>query len=91
MDILRKAFGCPVLLENDANAGAIAEHRYGAGQGTINMIFLTMGTGLGAGIIIERKLYSGSSGMAGEVGHVRLTRTGPVGYRPARELVRSTR
>ena len=83
MDIFKKEFGCPVLLENDANAGAIAEHRYGAGQGAMNMIFLTMGTGLGAGIIIERKLYSGSSGMAGEVGHVRLTRTGPVGYRKA--------
>jgi glucokinase len=80
VDILKKEFGCPVFLENDANAGAIAEHRYGAGKGTRNMIFLTMGTGLGAGIIIEKKLYSGSSDMAGEIGHVRLTRTGPVGY-----------
>ena len=72
-----------MLLENDANAGAIAEHRYGAGQGTRNMIFLTMGTGLGAGIVIEKKLYSGSSDLAGEVGHVRLTRTGPVGHNKA--------
>jgi glucokinase len=47
------------------------------------MIFLTMGTGLGAGLIIEKKLYSGSSDMAGEIGHVRLTRTGPVGYHKA--------
>ena len=83
VDILTREFGCPVLLENDANAGALAEHRYGAGQGTRNMVFLTMGTGLGAGIIIDKKLYSGSSDMAGEIGHVRLTRTGPVGYHKA--------
>jgi glucokinase len=83
VEILRRKFGCPVVLENDANAGALAEHRYGAGQGTRNMVFLTMGTGLGAGIIIDKKLYSGSSQMAGEIGHVRLTRTGPVGYNKA--------
>jgi glucokinase len=80
VDILTKEFGCQVLLENDANAGALAEHRYGAGRGTRNMIFLTMGTGLGAGIIIDKRLYSGTNGMAGEVGHVRLTKNGPVGY-----------
>ncbi|HUD54429.1 MAG TPA: ROK family protein [Terracidiphilus sp.] len=83
VEILNREFAAPVLLENDANAGALAEHRYGAGQGTRNMIFLTMGTGLGAGLIIEKKLYSGSSDMAGEIGHVRLTRTGPVGYHKA--------
>ena len=80
VDILTDEFGCPVLLENDANAGALAEHRYGAGKGTRNMVFLTMGTGLGAGIIIDKKLYAGSNGMAGEVGHVRLTKNGPIGY-----------
>ncbi len=83
VEIIKKEFGCPVLLQNDANAGALAEHRYGAGQGTRNMVFLTMGTGLGAGIIIDKRLYSGSSEMAGEIGHVRLTRTGPVGYNKA--------
>jgi len=83
VEILQREFGCPVLLQNDANAGAMAEHRYGAGQGTHNMVFLTMGTGLGAGLIIEDKLYSGSSEMAGEIGHVRLTRSGPVGYNKA--------
>lgn len=83
VEILNREFGAPVLLENDANAGALAEHRYGAGQGTRNMIFLTMGTGLGAGLILDKKLYSGSSDMAGEIGHVRLTRTGPVGYHKA--------
>jgi glucokinase len=83
VEILAREFGCPVLLQNDANAGALAEHRYGAGQGARNMVFLTMGTGLGAGIIVNHKLYSGSSEMAGEIGHVRLTRTGPVGYNKA--------
>lgn len=83
VDILKKAFRSPVLLENDANAGAVAEHRYGAGQGTRNMVFLTMGTGLGAGIILNNKLYAGSNGLAGEVGHVRLTRTGPIGHNKA--------
>jgi len=81
--VLKKEFRCPVLLENDANAGAVAEHRYGGGKGSRNMVFLTMGTGLGAGIILDNKLYSGSNGMAGEVGHVRLTRSGPVGYNKA--------
>jgi glucokinase len=83
VDILKRKFACPVRLENDANAGAVAEHRYGAGKATRNMVFLTMGTGLGAGIILENKLYAGSNGMAGEIGHVRLTANGPVGYHKA--------
>jgi glucokinase len=78
--ILEKEFGACCRLENDANAGAVAEHRFGAGQGTRNMVFLTMGTGLGAGIIADGRLYRGANGNAGEIGHVRLTRTGPVGY-----------
>ena len=83
VQILAKEFGCPVVLENDANGGAMAEHRYGAGKGTHDMVFLTMGTGLGAGIIIQDKLYRGASDMAGEVGHVRLTQKGPIGYNKA--------
>jgi glucokinase len=83
VDILKKEFGCPVRLENDANAGAMAEHRYGAGKGTRNMVFLTMGTGLGAGLILENKLYAGSNDLAGEVGHVRLTSKGPFGHNKA--------
>jgi glucokinase len=79
-EILRRKFGVPCALENDANAGAMAEHRFGAGKGTRNMIFLTMGTGLGAGIIVDGRLYRGSCDAAGEIGHVRLTRSGPVGY-----------
>ena len=81
--ILEEEFGIPCRLENDANAGAVAEHRFGAGQGCRNMVFLTMGTGLGAGIIADGHLYHGTNDFAGEIGHVRLTRSGPVGYHKA--------
>ncbi len=81
--ILEREFGAPCRVENDANAGAVAEHRYGAGRGCHNMVFLTMGTGFGAGIIIAGRLYRGASESAGEIGHVRLTRSGPVGYHKA--------
>jgi glucokinase len=83
VQILAREFGRPVCLENDANAGAVAEHRYGAGKGTRNMVFLTMGTGFGAGIILDDRIYRGTNGMAGEIGHVRLTVDGPVGYHKA--------
>ena len=72
--------GIKTFLQNDANACAVAEWRFGAGAGTRNMLFLTFGTGLGAGLILDGKLYSGTNDMAGEVGHMRLRRTGPVGY-----------
>lgn len=79
-DIIHRHFGVPVFLQNDANACAVAEWRFGAGRGTKNMVFLTFGTGLGAGLILDGKLYSGTNGMAGEVGHLRLAPDGPVGY-----------
>lgn len=78
--MLRDKFGVPVFLKNDADACALAEWKYGAGKGTKNMIFLTFGTGLGAGLILNGKLYSGACDMAGEVGHIRLADFGPVGY-----------
>lgn len=81
--ILEQEFHVPCHLENDANAGAVAEHRYGAGRGAQSMIFLTMGTGFGAGLVLDGRLYRGASDSAGEIGHVRLTRSGPVGYRKA--------
>jgi glucokinase len=83
VEILSREFRCPTRLENDANAGAVAEHRFGAGRGCRHMVFLTMGTGLGAGIIANGRLYQGANDFAGEIGHVRLTRTGPVGYHKA--------
>lgn len=75
-----ESFGVPCGVQNDANACALAEWLWGAGKGTKNMIFLTFGTGLGAGLILDGKLYSGTNDMAGEVGHVRLAQNGPEGY-----------
>ena len=75
-----KTTGVRTFLQNDANACAVAEWRFGAGAGTRDMLFLTFGTGLGAGLILDGRLYSGANDMAGEIGHVRLRRTGPVGY-----------
>jgi glucokinase len=77
---LRERFEIPVGLQNDANACALAEWRLGAGKGCRNMIFLTFGTGMGAGLILNGQLYSGTNDMAGEVGHVRLAAEGPLGY-----------
>jgi glucokinase len=78
--IMEEEFQAVCRVENDANAGAVAEHRFGAGQGCENMVFLTMGTGLGAGIITDGRLYHGAVDLAGEIGHVRLTPSGPVGH-----------
>ena len=77
---LKKAFGVPVMLQNDADACALAEWRMGAGKGCQNMIFLTFGTGMGAGLILNGRLYSGTNNLAGEVGHIRLEKDGPMGY-----------
>ena len=77
---LEKRYQIPAYLQNDANACAVAEWLYGAGKGTENMIFLTFGSGLGAGLILNGRLYAGTNDMAGEVGHVRLGEYGPVGY-----------
>jgi glucokinase len=81
--ILESEFGAKCCLENDANAGALAEHRFGAGRGFRNLVFLTMGTGIGAGLILDGRLYRGSSYAAGEIGHVGLTASGPVGHNKA--------
>lgn len=79
-DYIQDACGIPATLENDANACAIAEWKFGAGQGTTNMVFFTFGTGLGAGLILDGKLYGGANGNAGEFGHMRLAPDGPFGY-----------
>lgn len=77
---LKERFNVPVSLQNDANACALAEWKWGAGRGCRNMIFLTFGTGMGAGLILDNRLYSGTNDMAGEVGHIRLEPDGPAGY-----------
>lgn len=70
----------PCHLQNDANACAVAEWKYGAGKGMKNMVFLTFGTGFGAGLILDGHLYRGTNDSAGEIGHVRLENDGPIGY-----------
>ena len=80
VDFFRTRFGVPVHLQNDANACAYAEWKFGAGRGTRNMVFMTFGTGLGAGLVIDGRLYSGTNDNAGEIGHIRLAPAGPVGY-----------
>jgi glucokinase len=65
-----EAFGCPAALENDATAGAAAEHRFGAGRGTRNMVYLTISTGVGGGVVLDGSLHRGASGNGGELGHV---------------------
>lgn len=77
---LTKRFGGKAYLMNDANACALAEWQFGAGRGSRNMVFLTHGTGMGSGLILDGRLYEGTSGDAGEVGHMRLADDGPVGY-----------
>lgn len=77
---LTRRHGGRAFLMNDANACALAEWQSGAGRGTRNLIFLTMGTGMGAGLILDGRIYEGATGDAGEVGHLRLAPGGPVGF-----------
>ncbi|MCR5150334.1 MAG: ROK family protein [Clostridiales bacterium] len=82
-DIVTSSLGIPCKVCNDADACALAEWQYGAGKGTKNMVFLTFGTGMGAGLILGGRLYTGAYGAAGEVGHIRLDTDGPIGYNKA--------
>ena len=80
VDIFTKEFGVEVEVQNDANASALAEWMMGAGVGTQNMAFLTFGTGMGAGLILNGQLYAGTNDLAGEVGHIRMAEDGPIGF-----------
>jgi glucokinase len=100
-DELEKALGVPVVIENDANAAALGEQWRGAGCDINSMILLTLGTGVGGGIVLNNKIWQGADGMAGEVGHMtlipdgRLCGCGNNGclemYASARGIVRSYR
>jgi len=79
-DLLTARFGVPAYVQHDGAAGALAEWWYGAGQGAHNLVFLTMGTGLGAGLILNGRVYRGATGLAGEVGHIRVAPDGPEVY-----------
>lgn len=80
INLFEQKYGIPTSVQNDANACALVEWLMGAGRGTSNMIFLTFGTGMGAGLILNGKLYSGTNDLGGEVGHIRLAKTGPIGF-----------
>lgn len=69
--------GLPVYIDNDANVAALAEHRAGAGRGCRDMVMITVGTGIGGGIIIDNKVYRGSTGSAAELGHMVIEASGP--------------
>lgn len=78
LDAARKRFGLEVHAENDANLGALAEHRQGVARGHANSVFVKVSSGVGAGIVLEDRLFHGSGGTAGEIGHLTLDESGPV-------------
>lgn len=75
--ILREHFGLPVFMDNDMNAGALAEYLYGIAREKRNMVYLGLGSGVGAGIIINGRMLHGSGGHAGEIGHMSIQQDGP--------------
>jgi len=78
--MLTEAFSLPVYIEHDGNAGALAEWYFGAGKGFSHIVFITMGTGFGAGMILNGRLYRGANDLAGEIGHIRIAENGPLCY-----------
>jgi glucokinase len=72
------AFGCPAVLENDANAAGWGEFVAGAGQGARHLVYLTVSTGIGGGLVLDGRLYRGATGSAGELGHIVIDPAGPV-------------
>jgi glucokinase len=76
-DLIGERVGIPTFVDNDANCAALAEHRFGAGRGSSNLVLLTIGTGIGGGLVLGDQLYRGSSGAAAELGHVVIEQNGP--------------
>jgi glucokinase len=74
---LEKTLALPCAVDNDVAAGALGESRYGAGQGLANMVYVSLGTGIAARVIIEGQLYRGTNGLAGEIGHAIFVPDGP--------------
>jgi glucokinase len=76
-DLIAERLGLPTFIDNDANVAALAEHRFGAGRGTRNLVLLTIGTGIGGGLVLEGDLYRGTTGAGAELGHVVIDENGP--------------
>jgi glucokinase len=76
-DLMQERIGLPVFVDNDANMAALAEHLYGAGRGAQNVVMLTIGTGIGGGLILDGEVYRGSTGAAAELGHIVIEEDGP--------------
>ncbi|MEK6276579.1 MAG: ROK family protein [Actinomycetota bacterium] len=76
-DRMRERLGIPVFIDNDANVAALAEHRFGAARGSRDAVMLTIGTGIGGGVVVDGELYRGSSGAASEPGHMVIDFDGP--------------
>lgn len=76
-EILTEQLGVPTVLENDANCAAWGEHRVGIGQGTTSLVLITLGTGVGGGIVLKNQLWTGSNGGAGRIGHISIDPAGP--------------
>jgi glucokinase len=77
-EAVRRRFQVEVVVENDANAAAWAEQQYGAGRGSDDMLMLTIGTGIGGGVVVGGELFRGHRGFAGELGHITLVDGGPL-------------
>lgn len=77
--LINHSLGVPVVIDNDANLAALGEHRYGTGRGISNLLYVTVSTGIGGGIIINGDVYRGATGYAGEVGHISVSAGGPYG------------
>jgi glucokinase len=77
-EFLSNKYNLPVALNNDANLAALGEWSFGAGKGFSDLIYLTISTGIGGGIILNNRLFMGSSGFAGEIGHITLLHNGPL-------------
>lgn len=75
---MQEKWGCPVLINNDAELGALGEWAYGAGRSEANLAYIKVGTGIGAGLIFGNELYHGVTGSAGEIGHITMQENGPM-------------
>ena len=76
-DLMQERIGLPVFVDNDANVAALAEHLYGAGRDAQNVVLLTVGTGIGGGLILNGEVYRGSTGAGAELGHIVIEEDGP--------------